>query len=107
GQRDRHDQVEQARPQQRHDDQPEDQRRKGQQHVHRLHHQHVHPTADVPGDEADRSADDQRQRDRADRHDQRDARTPDEARIDVAAELVGAEPVLGRGRTHLVDDVLL
>ena len=50
--------------------------------------------ADVAGQQPDDAAEHRAQERRGDAHDQRDARAVDDPRVDVAAEMVGAEPVL-------------
>ena len=54
--------------------------------------------AGVAGQEPDDPAEDRAEQRRGDAHDERDARAVDDARVDVAAEVVGAEPVLGARR---------
>ena len=60
----------------------------------------VHGAAEVAGDQAQRGPE-HRGEDRCQRRDDEDvARADDDAREDVAAELVGAEPVVGRRRSR-------
>ena len=86
---------------------PEDQRRKREQHVHRLHGDGVDAAAVPAGEHADRRADQHREQRRGDADDERDARAVEDARQRVATEAVGAEPVLGARRPQLLHDVLV
>ena len=58
----------------------------------------VRPAAEEAGAGAERAAERERQRDRAERDAEIEARGDDHAAQDVAAELVGAEPVRPRRR---------
>ena len=78
------------------DDDREQDRREGHQHVERSHHEAVGEAADVAGEEAERHADGERQRDGAEGDHERDPVPGGDPREDVAAEVVGAEPVLRR-----------
>ena len=93
GERDRDDHVLDARLGQRHQRDREQHRRDRHQPVHHAHHDRVEP-AHVAGDEPDRQADDRREQRDGDADDERHARAVDDAAVDVAAEHVGAEPVL-------------
>jgi hypothetical protein len=75
----------------------EEQGREGQQHVHRAHQQPVEAATEVAGHEADRAADDQRQRHRHHAGEQRHPRAVGDTGEDAAAELVRAEGMLQRG----------
>ena len=106
GDRDGDDRVLDPRPQRRHEGQCQDQAREGQEHVGDAHQHGVEPAAGIARDRADEQAD------RADdHHDQghdgeRDPRAPDDPGVDVAAELVRAQPVRGRGRLQALGQVL-
>ena len=59
----------------------------------------VDGAAEVARDQAERGAEDRAEQRRQRRDDQDVARADDDAREHVAAELVGAEPVVGRSAT--------
>ena len=105
--RDRDDRVGQAGAEHADDHDREQHARKGEQHVDQPHDHGVDAAADIARHDADRHADRHRERDREHAFDQRDARAVDDAREQVAAELVGAEPVLGRRRHQHVHQVVL
>jgi hypothetical protein len=106
-QRDGDDDVVHRRTEHRHEDQAEDQGRKGQQHVHRLHDDRVGAAAMPSGEHPDRRAEQHREKRGGDADDERDPRAVKDPRKRIAAEAVGAEPVLGGRRTQLRDDVLI
>ena len=94
---DGHDHVERAGAEDRHHGQRQDDQRKGHQHVHDAHQDHIETAAEMragdPEDQSHRAADEGR--DEADQ--QSRARAVHDTRIEVAAELVGAQPVGGAG----------
>src|SRR5438046_2546886 len=98
----RDDDVAHARLHERHEGQREQDGRNGHEPVHHAHHDGVEPAVEAD-DEAEGGADQQAE----DRHggadDQRDARAVDRPRVDVAAEVVGAEPVSGHGAREALD----
>src|SRR5216684_3580322 len=84
-------------PQRGHDDEEEEQVRERVDDVGDAHEDLVDPAAVVPGREADGHADEEDDRDGHEADEHRDLRRPQEAREDVAAELVAAERI-GRER---------
>ena len=80
-------------PEDRDDHDGEQQARQRQDDVHQSHDRDLGHAAREPGDQAERDADDDRQRDDGDADQQREARAVDEPRQDVAADRVGAEQV--------------
>ena len=71
-------------------------RRRGSTHI-------VDDAAEIAGEQAERRAEQRAEQGRQRRDGQDVARADDDAREDVAAELVGAEPVVGRGRRQRVE----
>ena len=106
GDRDGDDRVVDAGAQRGDEGQGQDQAREGEEDVGDPHQDGVEPAAGIACEgadqEADRADDDRDQGDDG----ERDARAPDDAGVDVAAELVGAEPVGGRGRLQALGEVL-
>jgi hypothetical protein len=72
--------------------------REGQEDIGDAHQDRVGPAAGITGDRADQEADGRGDDGDQDHHVKRPARAIDDARIDVAAEVVGAEPVRGARR---------
>ena len=72
----------------------EDQRRKRQQHVHAADHQRFEPAAEIAGEHAERAAERKADHRREQPDRQRHPRAEDQPGEFVAAEPVGAEPVL-------------
>jgi len=79
----------------------------GEEEVHRAHDEAVDPATEVAGQRAEEAAQRQAQRDRGERDGQRGAGAVDDARQDVAAELVRAEQVLGVRRRAAGAQVLV
>ena len=75
----------------RREDEEQQERRHGEQHVHRAHQQRVEGRARVAGDEADRGAHDVREGRREQREREDAAAAPQHAREHVAAEPVRPE----------------
>jgi hypothetical protein len=98
--------VDEARAEDGDDRQRQDDRREGEHHVHEPHHDGVDDAAAVAADQAegDAAGEGDRRRDEADG--ERDAGAVDDAREDVAADLVGAEPELRRRRLERERDDL-
>ena len=71
----------------------------------RLHDRVLDEPLRERGDEAEHDAEDEADADRDDADENRDARAGDDLRGDVAAEIVGPEPVRQRWRRELVGDV--
>ena len=107
GQRDGDHEIAHAGAEHRHDHQPHDERREGEQHVHRLHDHHVEAAADIAGNDADDAADQHRGEDRDRADDERQAGAPEQAGEDVAPEGIGAEPMRRRGTLQTRQDVLI
>ena len=107
GQRDGQYRVLKARPEGGDEGQGQDQPRKGQEDIGEAHQKVIDPAAHVAGHRADRQADGNH--DHADQgHDvERHPRSPDDPGVDVPAQLVGAEPMLGAGRHQAVGQILL
>ena len=97
---------EQARAQDRHDPDRQEQVWKGQQDVHRAHDQAVRPAAVVGGGHAKEEAHDQRDARGDGSGLERDARAPHHPAEDVAAELVRAHE-MGRARGLALDAEIL
>src|SRR5215207_9823379 len=72
----------------------EQQDREGEHDVGQPREHRVDPSAEVPGEQPDRDADEHREAGRDERDLERDARAVDRAREDVPAETVDAERVL-------------
>ena len=106
GDRDRDDRVLDAGAERRDEGERQDQARKREEDVGDAHQDGVDPAAEIAGDGADQKPD----RADQDHHEaddvERDARAVDDARVDVAAELVGAEPVRRRRRLQAVGEIL-
>ena len=102
GERDRDHRVLDARAERGGEGERQHQAREGQEDVGDAHQHGVDPAAEIsrgqPDREADRHHDDRDQGDDG----QRDARAEEDARVDVAAELVGAERMRGRHRLQPV-----
>jgi hypothetical protein len=75
GQRDGEDEVDQVRPQQSDDDQPENERGEGEQHIHHLHGEQIDAPTGLAGEQADGAADQYGGSDGVERDREGDART--------------------------------
>ena len=75
------------------DEQRDQDRREGKLHVGHAHDQRVQPAAEVAGQQSQRYAEDQREKNRGQPDAERDARAVHDGRQDVAALVVGAEEV--------------
>jgi hypothetical protein len=94
-----------TRPENRHHREGEQQHREGEHHVHDPHHDRVEPTSAITRDDADGHADHYGECD-ADDGDPHGRLHPDQyAGEHVAAEFVGAEPVVAAGRSQRVRHV--
>ncbi|MEZ5864423.1 MAG: hypothetical protein R3D25_10295 [Geminicoccaceae bacterium] len=87
----RQDGVHQARPEHGDDAERQDEHRERQQRIHEAHDDVVGAPARIARHEANDAADDERQDDRDEDHLERDLRPVNQAREDVAADLVGAQ----------------
>ena len=85
----------------------EDQVRHGEEQVGDRHEGRVEPSAEVAGDEAERRADRRGQGHRDDGRREGEPRPHDEPGQEVAPDLIGAQPVLRRGRREHAQEVLL
>src|SRR5215470_11702682 len=85
--------VDQRPAERRHDDQREEQRGEGHQHVGAAHDGRLGAAAAEPGEDAERYADREGNHHRGETDLQRDARAPDDAAQDVPSELVRPQPV--------------
>jgi hypothetical protein len=103
-QRDRQDDDHQAGIEEQHQDHREGLEGDAVHHVDDAHQHGVGAAAEVAGEEADVGADQHDQRGAEEAHQQRDARAVHVLAVEVATEVVGAEPVLGGGRRQLVDE---
>ena len=83
-------------PEDRDDHDREQQARQREDDVHQPHDRDLGDAAREAGDEPERDADDDRQRDDRDADQERQARAVDEPRQDVAADRVGAERIRPR-----------
>lgn len=107
GDRDRDDRVDDARPERRREREREHDLRERERDVGDPHERAVDEAAAVAGRRADREPDRHDDRDDEDRDAEREPRARDQTREDVAAELVGAEPVRrGAGRQQPVGEHL-
>ena len=84
----------------------EDDRGKREHDVHRAHQNRLDPLAGVARDQADERPGRDREADRDEADPDRDARAVDDAREDVAAQLVGAEPVRAARGLRALREVL-
>jgi hypothetical protein len=107
GQRDGEHRVFDSGAERRDEGERQDQPRECQEDVGEAHQNVVDPAADIAGHRADQDADGHHQD--ADQPDdvKRDPRAPDDALVDVPAQLVGAEPMLGARRQQAVGEMLL
>ena len=96
----------QARAGERHDDDGEQERREGQQHVHRAAHGRIEPAAEETGGETNRRSEAAREQHRPQSDDERGTSAVDDAAEHVAAKIVGPEQVLEAGRLQRRHDVL-
>ena len=85
-----------ARPQHRDDADGQQHDREGEEHVHHAHDDAVRPAAVIGRDEAEGAAHEERRADRGRGDGQRRAPAIEDARQDIAAELVRAEPMRRR-----------
>ena len=96
--RDRENDVRDGRPQRRGHDEREDEERQPLEDVHHALDDEVGLPPNVAGQEPDDPAQHRGHERRAQAHQQRDTRPVENARVDVAPQVVGAEPVGGAGR---------
>lgn len=95
--RHRHDDVQEAAPQNRHDPDREQNAGKREEHVRDAHHDAVGPAFVVTGEKPQHGADDGAREDTPQARHQREPRPRDDAAEDVAPQAVDPEPVHGRG----------
>ena len=93
-QRQHHDHIHQPRAQHRHRDDGEQDGRHRQKNIHHPHHQHFDPAAQVTGQHAENHTHGAGQQGGCERHRQRHPRTMDQAREQVAAQFIAAQPVV-------------
>jgi hypothetical protein len=96
--RDRDDGVLDAGTERRDERERQDQAREGEEHVGNAHQHGIEPATEVAGDRTDQQPDWADQQHHEPDDVQRQPRAMDDARVDVAAQLVGAEPVRARRR---------
>jgi hypothetical protein len=94
--------VAHAAAHQRHQGQRQQDGRNRHQPVHHAHHHGVDPPVEADH-QAERGAEREAHHGHRGAHRQRDPRAVDGARVDVAAEMIGAEPALGRRRAQPLD----
>jgi hypothetical protein len=86
--------------------QRQDEAREGQKDIRQAHQDSIDDAAEIAGDTADGEADRGDQHDDGDDHAERDAAAIEQARIDIAAKLVGAEPMGGAWSRQAVCQLL-
>ena len=102
----RHDDVEQARAQPRHDGQGQEQSRKRQHHVDHAHGDEVETAAEISGHHAHPRATDRGHAHHDQGNHEGHPRAPHHAAPDVAAEVVGTEEVRAARRLEAVGEIV-
>ena len=103
--RDGEDDVLDRRAERRGHDEGEDEERQSLQDVHDALGDEIGLAADVAGQEPDHAAEDRAEQGRRQADDERHPGAVDDARVDVAAEMIGAEPVLAPRRRQALRGV--
>jgi len=104
--RQREDDVVEARPEDRHESDGEEDAGEGEEDVGDAHDERVEPAAEVASHGAEGDADQRGEDDDAEADAQRDARPPEDARENVAPEIIEAEEMAVRRRFEAADGVL-